>query len=119
RDWRKRIDHSPKDARRLGAMESNQRRISFRMKKRGMHWSKDVAEALVKVKQGILNGTLRKVYLAAERRSNRKQRKLKRSVLMSYYLNYGDDSSSEVKQASIRLNGAHSSPLGRLVKGFR
>src|SRR5690625_6906708 len=33
-DWRTRIKHSPSDARGLGAMESNQRRITFRMKKR-------------------------------------------------------------------------------------
>src|SRR5690625_2235513 len=118
-DWRKRVNRSPKAARRLGAMESNQRRISFRMKKRGMHWSKDVAEAIVKVKQRILNGTLREVYLAAQRRSNRKQRKFKQSVRMSYYLNYGNSSSSGVKQASISLHVAHSSALGRLVKGLR
>src|SRR5690625_1197031 len=57
KDWRKRISHAPKGARGLGSMESNQRKISFRMKKRGMHWSKDGAEAMVKVKQGILNRT--------------------------------------------------------------
>jgi len=36
------------------------------MKKRGMHWSADGIEAMVKVKQGILNGTLREVYLSAQ-----------------------------------------------------
>ena len=44
-DWRERIDGAPKGARGLGAMESNQRRITFRMKKRGIHWSKEGAEA--------------------------------------------------------------------------
>nr|WP_226035224.1 hypothetical protein [Aquibacillus saliphilus] len=33
------VENPPKDARSLGAMESNQRHVSFRMKKRGMHWS--------------------------------------------------------------------------------
>lgn len=37
-DWRKRINSDvPSGARGLGAMESNQRRITYRMKKRGMH----------------------------------------------------------------------------------
>ncbi|MFS0614213.1 hypothetical protein [Lederbergia ruris] len=44
-------------------MESHQRHISFRMKKRGMHWSAQGAEAKVKVKQGVLNLTLEKAYL--------------------------------------------------------
>ena len=39
-DWRNHVENAPSDARGLGAMESNQRRITFRMKKRGMHWSK-------------------------------------------------------------------------------
>ena len=68
------------------SMESNQRKISFRMKKRGMHWSKEGAEAMVKVKQGILNGTLRNVYLASQNRSKRKQREVKRVVRMTEYL---------------------------------
>lgn len=38
-DWREEVEDAPADARGLGAMESNQRRITFRMKKRGMHWS--------------------------------------------------------------------------------
>ncbi|MGY0695049.1 ISLre2 family transposase, partial [Virgibacillus sp. FSP13] len=58
-DWREKVENPPADARSLGAMESNQRHISFRMKKRGMHWSKEGGEAMVKVKQGILNQTLR------------------------------------------------------------
>lgn len=32
-DWRKEVQGAPADARGLGAMESNQRRITFRMKK--------------------------------------------------------------------------------------
>lgn len=57
-DWRNRVDYYPEDARGLGAMESNQRRVTFRMKRRGMHWSKAGAEAMVKIKQGIANRTL-------------------------------------------------------------
>src|SRR5699024_7663270 len=85
-DWRKRTERVLQDARKLGAMESNQRHISFRMKRRGMHWSKDGAEAIVKVKQGILNGSLRNVYLKAQQRSARKQRAFKKSVRMSAIL---------------------------------
>lgn len=63
-DWLERAANPPFDARDLGSRESNQRRITYRMKKRGMNWSKDGAEAMVKVKQGIENNTLREVYLA-------------------------------------------------------
>src|SRR5690606_21120590 len=73
-DWRDCVDHPPENARSLGAMESNQRHITFRMKKRGMHWSSDGVEAMVKVKQGKLNGTLREAYLKDLHRSVRKQR---------------------------------------------
>src|SRR5699024_6924552 len=51
-DWRERTKHVSQDAKKLGAMESNQRHISFRMKRRGMHWSQEGAESMVKVKQG-------------------------------------------------------------------
>lgn len=118
-DWRERIDDPPQGARRLGAMESNQRRISFRMKKRGMHWSKEVAEAIVKVKQGMLNDTLREVYLASQKRSTRKQREVKKVVRMSYYLSGPKGPSDNARQASVNLNAAHSSAVGRLVKSLR
>ncbi|KPH66628.1 UPF0236 family transposase-like protein, partial [Oceanobacillus caeni] len=72
-DWREKVENPPKEARGMGAMESNQRHISFRMKKRGMHWSLEGSEAMVKIKQGILNKTLRSVYLRDQRRSVRKQ----------------------------------------------
>lgn len=118
-DWRKRLANPPKDARGLGSMESNQRKISFRMKKRGMHWSKKGAEAMVKVKQGILNGTLRDVYLASHQRSKRKQREVKRTVHMSHYLQQPTRPSIGAKQGSVSLYAAHSSAVGRLVKEFR
>lgn len=119
KDWRERIDAPPQGSRRLGAMESNQRRISFRMKKRGMHWSKENAEALVKVKQGMLNGTLREVYLASQKRSTRKQREVKKTVRMSYYLNGPKGPSDNARKASVNLNTAHSSAVGKLVKAVR
>ena len=119
KDWRKRISNPPKDARGLGAIESNQRKISFRMKKRGMHWSPDGAEAMVKVKQGIYNGTLRDVYLASQKRSKRKKREVKRTVRMSEYFRQSTQPSIGVKQGSISLYIAHSSALGKLAKSFR
>lgn len=118
-DWRKCIDHPPEDARSLGAMESNQRRITYRMKKRGMHWSPEGAEAMVKVKQGILNGTLRGVYLKDVRRSARKQREVKKVVRMSSYLNQQPRPSIGVKQGSIAVHVPHSSAIGQLVKSLK
>ena len=115
-DWRKRVDDPPKESRGLGAMESHQRRVSFRMKKRGMHWSKEGAEAMVKVKQGIANNTLKEVYLASQHRSHRKQREVKKAVRMSEYLRQPIRPSIGVKQGSISLYSAHSSAMGRLFK---
>src|SRR5699024_10123689 len=85
KDWRKRISSPPKDTRGLGAIESNQRKISFRMKKRSMHCRADGAQAMVKLKHGIYNGSLRDVYLASQKRSIRKQHEVKHSVRMSEY----------------------------------
>lgn len=80
-DWREFVEQPPKDARSLGAMESNQRHVTFRMKKRGMHWSAEGREAMVKIKQGILNQTLREAYLKNQNRSVRKHREVKRIVV--------------------------------------
>lgn len=115
-DWRTRIDNPPMDARGLGAMESNQRRVSFRMKKRGMHWSKEGAEAMVKIRQGIANNTLREVYLASQQRSHRTQRKVKQTVRISQLLRQHTRPSIGVKQGSISLYTAHSSAIGKLLK---
>ncbi len=38
-----------------------------------MHWSKKGAEAMVKIKQGILNQTLREVFLKHRTRSGKKK----------------------------------------------
>ena len=115
-DWRERVESAPKGARGLGAMESNQRRITFRMKKRGMHWSKDGAEAMIKIKQGIENNTLRKVYLASQQRSYRKQHEVKKMVRVSELLRQPTRPSIGVKHGSISLYSAHSSAIGRLFK---
>jgi len=118
-DWRDRIDHAPKGARALGAMESNQRRVTFRMKKRGMHWSAEGAEAMVKIIQGMANRTLRSVYLKHQRRSARKHREVKRVVKKAEILHQKTRPSIGVKHGRIPLNGPSSSALGQLIKGFK
>ncbi|AJO24408.1 ISLre2-like element ISBco6 family transposase [Weizmannia coagulans] len=115
-DWRDRVKNVPEGARGLGAMESNQRHISFRMKKRGMHWSELGAEAMVKIKQGILNGTLREAYLKHRSRSERKQRNLKQSIRMSQLLKQPVRPSVGVKHGSVALHSSSSSAMGHLSK---
>jgi len=117
-DWRNRVDRYPKDARGLGAMESNQRRVTFRMKRRGMHWSRLGAEAMVKIKQGIANNTLRDVYLAAQHRSHRKQRDVNKKVRIASLLRQPTRDSIGAKKGSISLYTAHSSAIGRLFKAL-
>lgn len=116
-DWRTKVKNAPKDARTLGCIESRQRHISFRMKKRGMHWSEVGAESMVKVKQGILNGTLRKVYLMAQKRSKRKQRDVRKAVRMSEHFKQTKHV-SYARKGSISLYAAHSSAIGRLFKSI-
>ncbi|RKQ28195.1 ISLre2 family transposase [Oceanobacillus halophilus] len=118
-DWRECVDNPPEDARSLGAMESNQRHITYRMKKRGMHWSSEGAEAMVKVKQGKLNGTLRNAYLKDLYRSARKQREVKKVVRMSTYLHQPTRPSIGAKQGSIAMYASHSSAIGKLAETFR
>lgn len=118
-NWKKRVENPPEGARNLGAMESNQRHVTYRMKKRGMHWSPRGAEAMVKVKQGILNGTLREVYLENLKRSARKQREVKQVVRMSSYIRQPTRPSIGARQGSIGIYAPHSSPIGKLSKSFR
>lgn len=118
-DWREELEDVPSDARGLGAMESNQRRITFRMKKRGMHWSEIGCEAMVKVKQGIFNGTLREAYLGHVHRSTRQRRMDKKVIRLSTLLNSKPRPSIGAKQGSIPLNASSSSPIGQLSKAFR
>lgn len=117
-DWRECVENPPKDARSLGAMESNQRHVTYRMKKKGMHWSLEGAEAMVKIKQGKLNGTLREAYLKDMRRSVRKQREVKKVVRISSLLRQPTHPSIGVKQGSIALYAAQSSAIGKLEKSF-
>ena len=116
-DWRNVVENAPKNARSLGCIESRQRHISFRMKKRGMHWSARGAEAMVKVKQGMLNGTLREAYLKSQRRTKRKQREVKKDVRMSEHFRKTEHVSNSPR-GSISLYAAHSSAVGRLLKSF-
>jgi hypothetical protein len=118
-DWREKVGNPPNDARGSGAMESNQRHISFRMKKRGMHWSPEGGEAMVKVKQGILNQTLRAVYLKHQHRSKRKQRDVKKTTRLASLLHQTTRPSIGAKQGRISLYGAHSSAIGQLIKSLR
>jgi hypothetical protein len=118
-DWRDRMDHAPKGARALGAMESNQRRVTFRMKKRGLHWSSEGAEAMVKIIQGMANRTLRNVYLKHQWRSVRKHREVKRVAKTAQILYQKTRSSIGVKHGRIPLNGPSSSALGQLIKGLQ
>lgn len=118
-DWREKVENPPEDARSLGAMESNQRHVSFRMKKRGMHWSKAGGEGMVKIIQGILNRTLRDVYLKQQKRSERKQRTVKQTVRMAEILRQPTRSSIGAKQGSISLYVAHSTARGQLLKSLR
>ncbi len=117
-DWREVVENPPEDARTLGAMESNQRHITFRMKKRGMHWSVEGGEAMVKIKQGILNKTLRDAYLNQQRRSARRQKEVSRVLKMSQILRQATRPSVGVKQGAISLYQAHSSAMGKLAKIF-
>ncbi|TCS77457.1 ISLre2 family transposase, partial [Tepidibacillus fermentans] len=118
-DWREKVQNPPEGARGLGAMESNQRHVSYRMKKRGMHWSAEGGEAMVKIKQGILNKTLRSVYLAHQKRSQRKQRDVKKTVKWSQNLREVIRPSIGVRQGSISLYAAHSTAIGNLMKSLR
>lgn len=84
-----------------------------------MHWSSDGAEAMVKVKQGKLNGTLREAYLKDLHRSVRKQREVKKIVRVSAYLHQPTLPSIGAKQGSISVYAPHSSAIGKLAKSFK
>jgi len=65
----------------------------------------------------ILNGTLRKVYLKAQKRSERKHRDVKKTVRMSEYFRKPKHVNNS-RQGSISLYAAHSSAIGRLLKSI-
>lgn len=81
-----------------------------------MHWSQKGGAAMMKGKQGMLNQTLRKVYLKHQHRSARKQREVKQTVRMSEILHRPTLSSVGAKQGTIGLYKAHSTAMGQLVK---
>src|SRR5699024_10583100 len=110
-------EDAPKDARSLGCIESRQRHISFRMKRRGMHWSAKGAESMVKVKQGILNGTLREDYLMSQKRNKRKQRETKQTEDRTKYIRKTKHANNS-RHGSISLSAAHSSAVGRSLKSI-
>src|SRR5699024_2016797 len=116
-DWRNIVEDAPHDARSLGCSESRQRHISFRMKRRSMQCSAKGAESKVIVKQGILNETIRDVYLISKKRSKRKQRENKQTVHMSQYFRKTKHANNS-RQGSISLYAAHSSAVGRLLKSI-
>lgn len=118
-DWRDKVEKAPDGARTLGAMESNQRRISFRMKRRGMRWSESGGLGMVKIIQGRANGTLRDAYLNHRELSNRKKCLMKQSVRMSHYLAHPTRPSIGAKQGSVSLYAAHSTAVGKLLKSMR
>src|SRR5690625_2828105 len=106
-----------KYARSLGCIDTRQRHISIRMNRCSMHWSAKGAESIVKVKQGILIGTLREVYVMSQNRSKRKQREIKQMVHMSQYFRKTKHANNS-RQGSISLYAAHSSAVGRLLKSI-
>jgi len=118
-DWRQKVSKAPDGARSLGAMESNQRRISFRMKRRGMCWSPTGSLGMVKIIQGRANGTLRDTYLKRYRLSDRKKREMKQSIRMSHFLSQPTRPSIGAKQGSVSLYVAHSTAVGKLLKSMR
>jgi len=118
-DWRDKVEKVPDGARALGAIESNQRRISFRMKRRGMRWGQSGGFGMVKIIQGRANGTLRDAYLNHRNLSDRKKRMIKQTVRMSHYLAQPTRPSVGAKQGSVSLYSAHSTAIGQLLKSMR
>ena len=60
-DWRVQIKRAPADARGLGAMEGNLAHlIANRMKGQGRSWSRQGAIHMAKVREQVVNGTLRR-----------------------------------------------------------
>jgi hypothetical protein len=89
------------------------------MKKRGMHWSAEDTEAMVKIIQGMVNGTLLSVYLKHQERNARKHCEVKRVAKKAEILYQKTRPSIGVKDGHIPLNGPNSSALGQLIKGFQ
>src|SRR5699024_4575519 len=111
------VEDAPTDARSRGCIESRQRHVPFRLKRRGMHWSAIGAESMVTVHQGMLDGAFIEDYLITQKRSKRKQREIKQTVHMSKHVRKTKHANNR-RQGSISLYAAHSSAVGRLLKSI-
>ncbi|MFT8929818.1 MAG: ISLre2 family transposase [Sporolactobacillus sp.] len=118
-DWRQGVDKDslPKHAGKLGAMESNQRHLTFRMKKRGMHWGQS-EEGMVKVIQGLRNGTLKAAYLASFCPSNRVKRIMKKTIRLASLLKESTAPSIGAHDGQIGGHASSSSAVGQLNKAL-
>ncbi|WKB35123.1 UPF0236 family protein [Terrilactibacillus sp. S3-3] len=115
-DWRDKDKQAPKIAGKLGAMESNQRHhVTFRMKKRGMHWGGSV-EAMVKVIQGCQNGTLQAAYLASLELGERAMRRVTKTMRIATLLRSQTRPSIGVHLGRIAGYTSASSSVGHLNK---
>ncbi|MCO7177207.1 ISLre2 family transposase [Sporolactobacillus kofuensis] len=116
-DWRQGVDKDdlPEYAGKLGAMESNQRHLTFRMKKRGMHWGQS-EEGMVKVIQGLRNGTLKTAYLASFTPSQRVKRIMKKAIRIASLLKEPTVPSIGVHYGQIGCHASSSSALGQMNK---
>jgi hypothetical protein len=116
-DWREKLKTGgrelPAHAGRLGAMESNQRCITYRMKHRGMHWGPST-EGMVKVIQGLRNGTLKAAYLASFTPSRREERQFKRAVRTASLFASPTRPSIGTHRGAIGRHASASSAIGRL-----
>ena len=119
-DWRNVVEKAPEGARGTGAMESRNRTVTFRMKRRGMHWSNQGAEAMVKVMQGLLNGTLKQAYsrTVKVRRSRREQRRAKQTFRLAQLMKDSVRPSDGTRKGRITLDSSQSSAMGRLVRSL-
>src|SRR5699024_7584159 len=99
---------------------SRNRIVTFRMKNRGMHWSAEGAEAVVKVLQGLTNGTLKEAYIRSIKnsRSAREQRRAIRVFRLAALLKDPVLPSDGTRKGRITLEAAHSSATGRLVRNL-
>ncbi|BBN98284.1 ISLre2 family transposase [Sporolactobacillus terrae] len=116
-DWREIMakETLPENAGRLGAMESNQRHLTFRMKKRGMHWGES-EEGMVKVIQGIRNGTLKAAYLSSFIPTKRDERIIKKMIRIASLLKEPTVPSIGAHRGRIGTNASSSSAVGKLNK---
>ncbi|RYL92761.1 ISLre2 family transposase [Sporolactobacillus sp. THM7-4] len=116
-DWREIVKDKPEHAGKLGAMESHPRHLTFRMKKRGMHWGAS-AEGMVKVLQGRLNKTLKETYLASFKPSVRATRLIKKTVKIASLLKSKTRPSIGARSGRIAGYTSTSSTIGQLNKAI-